>query len=245
MKNPVGSITDHAHYKQFCHKHSPADFRKEHDTDRAYRDAVRFYQKTMKNRVWADSQTAALAVPVQGRIEAADGDGDINDPLSAAGNNKRKKAALQKKIWRLPGGAPIVPETVFSSVENLMSRFALRKRKEFVAEACKYWSLKREARRGAPLIKRFQASMESFTSMEMTRRNFAAMGSAGRSRLDRRIQFAELLEGDMDQLIHMCRQVKDREVLKIKDGEILRQLVDSLYFPVVPILQPIFEKIQG
>jgi len=39
----------------------------------------------------------------------------------------------------------------------------------------KYWTLKREARRGAALLKRLQLQLETFSSMEMTRRDYVAM----------------------------------------------------------------------
>ncbi len=55
-------------------------------------------------------------------------------------------------------------------------KFNVRKRKEFVQEACKYWTLKREARRGAALLKRLQLQMEAFSSMEITRSNFRWYG---------------------------------------------------------------------
>jgi NuA3 HAT complex component NTO1 len=246
MKNPHGNISDHSYYKAFCDKHVSPDWRKEHLVDTATTEAKEFYRRTMRGRRWADSQQAALSAPVPPQTDLLDGteDGDPNDPLSAAGNNKRKKLALQKKIWRLPGGAPIVPNFVYTEVEKALSKFAIRKRKEFCMEACKYWSLKREARRGAPLIKRFQAQMEAFTSMEVTRRNFFAMGAAGRPKLDRRVKFAEHLEKDMSIVLGLCEQIQDRERQKLADAEMLSQLVDTMYFPNLPPLRAILEKAQ-
>src|SRR4029434_3687229 len=88
----------------------------------------------------------------------------------------KKKGQPAKNVWKLPSGAPIIPQAVYDLVESALARFPIRKRKEFVGEACKYWTLKREARRGAALLKRLQLQMETFSSMELTRRNFAAMG---------------------------------------------------------------------
>ena len=110
----------------------------------------------------------------------------------------------------------------------------IRKRKEFAAEACKYWTLKRESRRGAALLKRLQLQMETFTSMEITRRNFVGMGAAGRVRLQRRIE----------KLKALCIAIKEREEEKLKSAYILKDIVDIVYFPIAPLLWPILDKAQ-
>jgi NuA3 HAT complex component NTO1 len=137
-----------------------------------------------------------------------------------------------------------VPQAVYHNVENALIKFNIRKRKEFVQEACKYWTLKREARRGAALLKRLQLQMEAFSSMEITRRNFAGMGAAGRPRLQRRIEFAERLEDDMEQIRVLCHGIKEREALKLDDVMILKNILDCVYFPIPAILRPILKRLQ-
>lgn len=51
-------------------------------------------------------------------------------------------------------GPPLVPALVVDSVMQYITKINVRKKLEFVLLVCKYWSLKREARRGAPLLKR-------------------------------------------------------------------------------------------
>lgn len=156
-----------------------------------------------------------------------------------------KKAQPQKAGWRLPSGAPVVPAVVFTTVDASLARFALRKRKEFVIEACKYWTLKREARKGAALLKRLQLSLESFSPMEITRRNFSGMGAAGRPRLLRRIEFSDLLRKDVDSLGNLVSYVRRREDLSLVDTtDVLKSLIDNIYFPITPLLQPILQRAQ-
>ena len=129
-------------------------------------------------------------------------------------------------------------------MEASLARFTIRNRKGFVAEACKYWTLKREARRGAALLKRLQLQLESSSTMEITRRNFAGMGAAGRPRLLRRIEFADLLTSDMAHLSGITAVISEREQKKLEDAENLRQLIDTVYFPISDMLWPILRKAQ-
>ncbi|KAI9789083.1 MAG: nuA3 HAT complex component nto1 [Candelina submexicana] len=236
--------------KAFCDKHVPNEWRKENDVDSAIVDAQDFYHHTMRGRVWADSQQSAMAI-VQRQQSAAPEpiEADVQSTVPrinlTIGGNKRKRNAPQKTVWRLPSGAPVVPQIIYNSVVSSLQRFGVRKRKEFVAEACKYWTLKREARRGAPLLKRLQLQMETFSSMEITRRNFAGMGAAGRVRLQRRIDFAETLQEDIGKLRLLCDAVKRRERYKLNEVELLKTIVDTVYFPITPLLLPIIEKAQN
>lgn len=250
MKSGHGnnSIMDSHLLKAFCHKHVPPDWRKEHGTDAAYAEAVEYYKNTMQGKRWGDSQAAALALGPSHPQDGVDPSHDHPPPGQSlhltfnAGGNKRKRSLVPRTIWKLPSGAPVIPQAVLNSVVASLQRFAVRQRKQYAEDACKYWTLKREARRGAALLKRLQLQMETFTSMEMTRRNFVGMGHIGRSRLQRRIDFAERLSFDVGKIRLLCEQVKKREHEKLKDVQLLHSIVDTVYFPVSPLLWPIFEK---
>lgn len=63
-----------------------------------------------------------------------------------------KSARAYAKTYQL--GPPLVPAIVVTRLTEYISRIVLRKKQLFLLAVCKYWSLKREARRGAPLLKR-------------------------------------------------------------------------------------------
>lgn len=249
MKSSHGTIgnIDASVLKALCDKHVPSEWRREHNTDEATAEAKTFYQHAMRGRKWADSQQAALALVASQPLEVVD---TIEDPIRqddsqpSTAAQRRKRQQAQKNVWRLPSGAPIVPVVVFNAVEAAMQRFAIRKRKEYVAEACKYWTLKREARRGAALLKRLQLQMKTFTSSEITRRDFAAMGSAGQPRLERRITFVDQMLTQMAQVKEICEHVKQLQELKLQDVELLRTEIDTVYTPLAPLIRPILEKAQ-
>lgn len=71
-----------------------------------------------------------------------------------------KSARAYAKTYKT--GPPLVPLIVVNRIVQYISKVTMRKRLEFVLMMCRYWSLKREARRGAPLLKRLH--LEPWTS---------------------------------------------------------------------------------
>ena len=63
-----------------------------------------------------------------------------------------KTARAHAKAYR--PGPPMVPHIVVNSLLEYVAKVSMRKKQPFVERLCRYWSLKREARRGAPLLKR-------------------------------------------------------------------------------------------
>ncbi|MCJ1313743.1 nuA3 HAT complex component nto1 [Agyrium rufum] len=251
MKSSSGSATnlDPTHLKAFCDKHVSTEWRKDNNTDYATQEAVDFYAREFKEVNWTNAHDPSLNLALSGQgQQLIDGGIDDNQPkihLIVGGNTKRKRNQPPRAVWKLPSGAPVIPSVVYDSVENSLQRFTVRKRRDFASDMCRYWTLKREAKRGAALLKRLQLSMETFSSMEVTRRNFAGMGAAGRVRLERRIGFADQLLQEMEQLKGITQLVKEREMEKLKDAEILRSLIDTIYFPIPPLLLPIIDKAQA
>jgi NuA3 HAT complex component NTO1 len=76
---------------------------------------------------------------------AANGGGALDTP-------KSKSARAYAKSYTL--GAPLIPTIIVDRVMAYISKISVNKKLAFIHLACRYWSLKREARRGAPLLKR-------------------------------------------------------------------------------------------
>ncbi|KAF6827307.1 Mst2 complex subunit nto1 [Colletotrichum plurivorum] len=250
MKNNHGALAvldNSMILKAFCDKHCPPDYAKDNGVAQAARAARKFYKRAMKGRIWADSQATAHTLAANHRHALTEHPPDESQMTGAklasyVGGGDKKKGQAAKQIWKLPSGAPIIPQAVFDIVEQALSRFPFRKRKDFVSEACRYWTLKREARRGAALLKRLQLQMETFSSMELTRRNFAQMGPSGKTRLVRRIEFAEMLLKDLSELKSLSESIVEREQDKLETAELEQEFVDTCYFPISKLLVPVVEK---
>lgn len=236
--------------KAFCHNHCPPDYTIENNVHQATRAAKKFYKRNMRGRIWAENQAMANVLAAQHRVALAEH--PANESQATGAKNSAMlgdgaqgadgQAPLPKNLWKLPSGAPIIPQAVYDVVEASIQRFSFRKRKDFLGEACRYWTLKREARRGAALLKRLQLQMEAFSSMELTRRDFASMGPNGRTRLARRIEFAENVLHDLEQLKELSEDVVRREQIRVDAAELEHDFVDECYFPVAKLLAPAMEK---
>lgn len=245
MKTPAGQLAvldGSMILKAFCDKHCPPDYTEEHNVTGATRAAKKFFKRNMKGRIWADNHAVASAIAAQHRDAATESTSGDSQSLVEGSAADKKKGQPQKNVWRLPSGAPVIPQAVFDTVEASLQKFPFRKRKDYLSEACRYWTLKREARRGAALLKRLQLQMDSFTSMELTRRNFAAMGPDGKDRLARRIEFAQMLINDLEKLKELSEETVEREQQKLDAAEVEQGFVDELYFPVAKILGPAIDK---
>jgi NuA3 HAT complex component NTO1 len=99
---------------------------------------------------------------------------------------------------------------------------------------CKYWSLKRESRRGASLLKRLQLALEGESARKYTR-----------EQAERRLQFAVDLRKDLERVRMLIDDVKKREREKLRIASLQKQFAETIYFPVVPVIEPILEKMEN
>lgn len=88
--------------------------------------------------------------PEQQEIRAAALEG--GDGQDRAGPNASKSARAYAKTYK--PGPPLVPAIIVKRIVQYIQRIRIRKKQDFVQQMARYWSLKREARRGAPLLKR-------------------------------------------------------------------------------------------
>ncbi|KAH0596144.1 hypothetical protein MHUMG1_06005 [Metarhizium humberi] len=228
--------------KAFCDKHCPLEYSQESNVHQATRSAKKFYKRNMRGRIWADNLAIANVIAAQQRNLLAETPDSAQGDKEKAASEKKKNEQPPKNMWKLPSGAPIIPQAVFDIVETSIQRFPFRKRKDFLSEACRYWTLKREARRGAGLLKRLQLQMETFSSMELTRRDFSTMGPNGKARLARRIEFAGSILKDLEQLKDLSEKIVQREQMKVDAAEMEDEFVNECYFPVAKHLPLAIEK---
>lgn len=203
-----------------------------------------FYAQEHYGRDWGDSQAAAITGPGMLSDEEHPPNGVIQRVSFKAGD-KRKRHAEPKAIWKLPSGAPVIPHILFDKIVDYMTGFEIKGVREFTAEVCKYWTLKREARRGACLIRRLQiqADSNSFTSLEIVRKDYAALGhTQGEKALGHRKDFAVSLENDLSRIMNaMVVNLTDHK-LYASEADRLRHYVDAVYFPEIRLMRNVLDR---
>jgi len=171
--------------------------------------------------------------PITSSFEASDTSGRRSS-ISRSGritiNLKRSTVSAR------PSGsnAVVIPEAVYKRVLASIQRYVIRRKTAFIAEMCKYWSLKRESRRGASLLKRLQIALEGETARKYTR-----------EQAERRLQFAVDLRKDLERVRMLIDDVKKREREKLRITQLQKQFAETIYFPVMPIIEPILEKMEN
>ncbi|KAG6895629.1 hypothetical protein C0992_000303 [Termitomyces sp. T32_za158] len=130
-----------------------------------------------------------------------------------------KSARAYAKTYK--PGPPLVPAVVVDRIDYYVRRFKVTKRVPTIQMMCRYWSLKREARRGAPLLKRLH--LEPWT---------ASAGGKAQTDEEKVMKLDQLnhLLYDMEGLKDLTFSTKKRERWKLEQIRALCNVLDNSLF---------------
>ncbi|SCU89353.1 LAME_0E03092g1_1 [Lachancea meyersii CBS 8951] len=119
---------------------------------------------------------------------------------------EKQSTSVAKGKWTTNRGTPIAPQVFARVVEQVLEIFKVENSSKLSTDLCKYWSMKRELKRGAPLVRKFDpSSFGAFTVDE----------------INRRVEFAQVLSNDMKKLHDMTNLVVERQkALSLRDGAV-------------------------
>ncbi|KAI9464663.1 PHD-zinc-finger like domain-containing protein [Boletus coccyginus] len=164
----------------------------------------------------------------EARLKALALDSVISSPSSKLSKSARAYAKTYKT------GPPLVPQIIVDRIINYITKINIRKKPEFVHMACKYWSLKREARRGAPLLKRLH--LEPWTAS-----NAGKLLSEEEKTL--KLEHLKHVRRDLEMLHELALLSRKRESRKLAQAEAIQKVLDTALFPHLAPMRLAFEKV--
>ncbi|WVR09068.1 hypothetical protein IAU60_006129 [Kwoniella sp. DSM 27419] len=144
----------------------------------------------------------------------------------------KKSAQAHSKSFR--PGPPIVPKVILNKLNDYVAKVTIRKRQPFIERLCRYWSLKREARRGAPLLKRLH--LEPWTASSASRQQTETEKA-------QKLKFLQMLRNDLEKVRMLAELVRKREKEKLRQVQVIKDVVDKFVFPHSAKLRDILERI--
>ncbi|CAO1622949.1 unnamed protein product [Sympodiomycopsis kandeliae] len=226
-----------------CHKHIPKHLRQQRATQFAALESSGINGRTSSNQFDdEDSSTRGstpilshpASKPVSRKITIRRGPNGSISAISTPAS-PTKSARAYKKSYR--AGPPLVPTYVINKVLDYVSKVRIRKKPELMIHIAKFWSLKREARRGAPLLKRLH--LEPWTANAVPKEQNEA------DRL-KKLQFMMLLREDLERLRMLAELVRKREREKLRQMDTIRtSLLHRVLFPFHGVLRETLDKIIG
>lgn len=190
--------------KSFCDRHLPDWYRVQHDVDRAFAEAQHYFA------THSDSATQGVL---------------------GTGVSSRGKFVISLKRSKQ---SAVIPAIVLASIQIYMQKFRVRNKADFIADMCKYWSLKRRSRRGISLLKRLQMQVEDSASHNFDEEHRA-----------KRLEFGKGLLNELDNSQRpLLEDVLEREMTKKERCEMRDAVLDQIYLPLQPILRSAVEAVR-
>ncbi|KAG5651329.1 hypothetical protein H0H81_009082 [Sphagnurus paluster] len=165
----------------------------------------------------------------------------------SAQQQNAKSARAYAKTYK--PGPPLVPAIIVRRLDSYVQRFKISKRIPTLQLICRYWSLKREARRGAPLLKRLH--LEPWTASAAGRpqtevEKLMKLDFSGDSVDDWYVlqQLYHLLY-DMELLRDLSLCAKKREKWKLEQARMVYNVLENSFFVHYNKLRTAFDKISS
>ncbi|KAM0752244.1 hypothetical protein T439DRAFT_299983 [Meredithblackwellia eburnea MCA 4105] len=147
-------------------------------------------------------------------------------------DSSSKSARAYKATYS--SGPPVIPAFIFNRVVDYTSKMKMAKRQQFISLVCRYWSLKREARRGAPLLKRLH--LEPWTASATSRQQTDDEKA-------KKLDLLRQLRNDLEKVRMLTELVRKREKKKLERANVFKHMIDDLVFPKTQIMRSVLDRI--
>ncbi|KAJ3100978.1 nuA3 HAT complex component nto1 [Phlyctochytrium planicorne] len=242
MKMRVHSGAEEVTMRSFCDRHCPKEHRDKYDIEK---DILTFRQSIENSKSKAldhrsddedhddgfagekrrSKKIGKRSFTSRRIVDSDDDESPQTIPASRSARAHQSHYAPQ---------APIMDYAVVKKIANSIKAL-IRKKLVFVEQVCRYWSLKRESRRGAPLLKRLH--LEPWTATASATKEDETF-RAKRNEILRYVRY------DLERVRILAEMVKKREKEKLKQYQLQTQYLEMVYNPVTQVLRPILDDIR-
>lgn len=113
-------------------------------------------------------------------------------------NQEPSKSTLPKDKWKTNRGTPIAPHVFAVTLREIIDLFDIPNSQQLSYYICRYWSMKRELKRGAPLVRKHDSNSSSLLD---------------ESQLQERLDVTDVLLGDLESLKELSSLTKRRTIV--------------------------------
>ncbi|CAG8539622.1 13366_t:CDS:10 [Dentiscutata heterogama] len=225
--------------KAYCDKHTPRDYREQIDVAQTVAKAQsllidpvpvakKLSRKTRKRKESDSASYPRKTIKVNPQ--------ESEKRLSNKSIESSKSARAYNRSYMET--AIVAPTIITDRLLPVLSmhKGQLRKKPELIATICKYWSLKRESRRGAPLLKRLH--LEPWT---------ASASAHKQSEEEKMAKYAAMLDlrKDLEKVRMLIDLVHRREKEKLKRNRLQVKYLETIIFPLDYIIGPVLDTISS
>ncbi|XP_041752690.2 bromodomain-containing protein 1-like isoform X2 [Coregonus clupeaformis] len=156
--------------------------------------------------------------------------------LAKGRKRKRKKVAPEEEVP--PVSVPSFPP---QRLNTILNRVSIQKKKAFVELALNYWTLKRQARNGVPLIRRLQSSQQSHQKTHAAQPKESEEVSRA---LKEQLKEWHRLRHDLERARLLLELIRKREKLKREEMKLQQSLLEVQLTPFSILLRSVLEQLQ-
>uniref|UniRef100_A0A8C8JCD6 Bromodomain-containing protein 1 n=1 Tax=Oncorhynchus tshawytscha TaxID=74940 RepID=A0A8C8JCD6_ONCTS len=150
---------------------------------------------------------------------------------------KRKSKKVEPEEEVPPVAVPNFPP---QRLNTILNRVSMQKKKVFVELALNYWTLKRQARNGVPLIRRLQSSQQSHQKTHAAQPESEEESRA----LKEQLKEWHCLRHDLERARLLLELIRKREKLKREEMKLQQSLLEVQLTPFSILLRSVLEQLQ-
>lgn len=139
----------------------------------------------------------------------------------------KEKKSVNKK-WKTSRGTPIPPNYFITVISVFLKKLKIQDEENVAQQLTKYWCMKREMKRGAPLVRRTDPT--GYTS-------------GNPEELEPKSEFCKTLLQDIDQLQGLAQAVELREQERLLLDQVFKEQLQCAYFPHNTLIRLLLTKI--